>query len=114
VSDLVSDYVRLATEWGIAMSNSNSGLANSLHDRIQSVHQQIVNAGDEEALFQHVDDSRDSVSFFVASHVKDRNAARAMAVYERLASSKAPFIAASSRYILRELKNDTAPPRVPD
>jgi len=103
MTDIVEDYVRLAKEWGEAMNSCDSSTANAIHDRIQQLHQRIVETRMEGFLLDHLNDENDLVSFFVASHVKERDTSRALPVYERLSHSSLPFIALSAKWILKEI-----------
>ncbi|MEQ9410031.1 MAG: hypothetical protein RIK87_20005 [Fuerstiella sp.] len=104
MNNLVDDYLRLTTQWATAMSEGDSAKANAIHDKVQVLYKDIVEAGEEDSLFSCADSEADAVRFFIASHVKERDAQRASEMYERLIESDLPFIAVSARYILREMR----------
>ena len=104
MNNLVDDYICLATHWAAAMSEDDSAKANAIHDKVQLLYNSIVEAGEEESLFRCAVSGTDAVRFFIASHLKERDAQRAAEVYERLVGSDLPFIAVSARYILREMR----------
>lgn len=103
-SELQSLYLRLADAWGKAMEVGDSTTANSLHDKIQAIYQQIAQAQQEKALFDQAEGANDAVRFFIASHIKDQDKHRAEVLYSNLAHSSLPFIAVSARYILNDLR----------
>lgn len=104
MNNLVDDYLHLATQWSTAMSEGVAAKANVIHDEVQLLYKKIVEAGEEDSLFRRAGDEADAVRFFIASHMKERDAERASVMYERLVGSELPFIAVSARYILREMK----------
>lgn len=93
----------MAEEWGCAMEASDSISANHIHDRLQSLYLEIANRHEEEDLFRQVNNQKDVVRFFIASHLKNTDLVRAIQAYKALEVSNIPFIAVSSRYILRDL-----------
>ena len=103
MSDNVSAYLVKARERGRSMIEGDSIKANELHDEVQEAYEAIVAAGQQQMLFQHVDDPNDAVAFFVASHLKQADVVRALPVYHRLVGSTLPFVALSAKYILEEL-----------
>src|SRR6056297_3489356 len=104
MNNLVDDYLRLAAQWAAAMSEGESDKANAIHDKVQLLYNDIVEAGEEDPLLSCADSETDAVRFFIASHLKERDAKRAAEMYERLVGSDLPFIAVSARYILREIQ----------
>ena len=107
----IDEYIRLASDWGLAMNKGESDTANLLHDHIQKLFEDICNAQNESMLFDRADLVSDEACFFIASHLKNRDEPRAIALYDRLERSSKPFVAISAKYILKDLKSDkTAPP----
>ncbi len=96
----VDEYIRLAGAWGVSMEEGDSDAANSLHDRIQDVFQQVCRMKQERALFDRADGTNDATCLFIASHIKDINQHKAIALYQRLSRSAQPFIAMPAKYIL--------------
>jgi hypothetical protein len=101
--NLVDNYIRLADAWGASMQQGDSKTANRLHDRIQEIFQQLCQRQQEQALFDKADTATDAPCFWIASHLKDRDRSRAIALYQRLARSSEPFVSLSAEYILAEL-----------
>lgn len=100
----IDEYIRLASDWGSAMDEGDSDKANLLHDHIQKLFEHIRETQNEWALFEQAGQVGDEACFFIASHLKDRDKARAIALYSRLEQSSKPFVAVSAKYILKELK----------
>ncbi len=101
---LVEKYLQFAEQWGEEMEEGNSSKANAIHDKIQAIYREIIAANEDASLFQYVDDDRDVIRFFIASHLKEKNALQAIELYKKLELSALPYLAISSRYILRELQ----------
>lgn len=104
MSQLIDDYLRAATEWGVAMNAAKARTANSIVTQIDGLFRRIEQSGQQHVLFAHVDGDNDAVSFLIASHLKDVDKGKAISVYERLLGSKLPSIALSSMYILKEMR----------
>ena len=101
--NLVDDYIRLTIAWGASLQDGDSEMANSLHDRIQVVFQDLCQRQQEDALFDKADTVNDATCFFIASHLKERDRPRAVMLYERLARSSQPFVALSAKHILSDI-----------
>lgn len=102
MSKLIDRYVRMAEEWGEAMRDGDSTQANFLYHELEAEFAKFGGA-EIDFLFARADCESDSVRFFVASHVRKLDIRRAQAMYEQLVRSQLPFIALSSRYILKEI-----------
>jgi len=100
---LVDRYIELAEKWGGLMARGDAASANDLYDQIRSLFGRIAAAGAAESLFAHSNHPNDSVSFFIASHLKEADPARAVPIYERLVTSQLPFVSVSAEFILDEL-----------
>jgi len=99
----VDEYIRLADAWERSMEEGDSDTANTLHDRLLEVFQSISRKKQEDALFDRADTTNDAACFFIASHLKERDARRALGLYERLIRSPHPFIVMSAKHIVKEM-----------
>jgi hypothetical protein len=103
VNSKIEEYIRLADSWVAAMRDEDPDLANSIHDQIQSVFCGISSLGQEDALFSRLESANEAAKFFIASHLKHKDAAKARGLYRQLSRSSDPFISISAEYILKEL-----------
>jgi len=105
----VDIYVQLAESWGRAMEEGDSDAANSLHERIQKVFQEICDLQQKAALFDRADSASDAVCFFITSHLRERDPERALRLYQRLNLSVLPFVSLSTHCILNEMERELKP-----
>jgi len=106
MSNLVTDYLQLAREWGEIMDRGEpeaSKDANDLYDRIQRTFDMIRDSGQEQILFGQAVSEDDPVQFCIASHIKEQDVPRAIELYQHLADSRFPFVKVSASWILRDL-----------
>jgi hypothetical protein len=99
----LQDYLDLADAWTQAMMDGDSGTANAICDRVEACFQTLCEMNLEEDMFNRADQAGDGAVFFIASHLKRFDKARAISIYRRLLKSAYPFIAISSKYILKEM-----------
>jgi hypothetical protein len=99
----IREFFRLVDEWSRLMDDGNAEAANVLYDRINAIYKIIVNARQEVELFGRAHDANDAACLFIASHIKDYDRAKAIALYQRLLRSPQPFIVMSAQAILEEM-----------
>lgn len=105
MDSLANKYIGLAISWGKAMGKGNSSLANSIHDSIQDFYAKMEDEQKQGVLNLCADNESDCVRFWAASHLKDIDVQRAKMIYKKLTQSTFPFVALSSRYILRDFED---------
>lgn len=86
------------------MEDGESDSANAIYEQVRESFRRLVDSGREKELFDRVDWVSDAAALFIASHIKERDASKAVKVYERLAQSSQPFTALSAQHILREMR----------
>ncbi len=102
MEDLIRQYLRLAVEWGDAMSRGDSSASNNLHDELVKTFTQLDSSGHREALYRHTNHSNDAVRFWIASHINVTDPKRALDIYRELTASYLSFITVSAKWILKE------------
>ncbi len=95
-------YLHLCERWDGAMRNADAMTANELYTRIQSLTSAILAEGNAAELSNIADVAPDAAALFIAANFLNDNPEKRTLVYEKLALSDLPHIAASAGFILRE------------